>query len=318
MATSGPLVLVVGGTGRTGKSIVTGLLKHGKFRVAVLTRPVSANKPYIKELAAKGVEIRIGDISTDGHAKLVEILQGVDVLISAIYAGLIHDQRKLFAAAKDVNPNVRVVPDDWATYTPRGIRQLADDKYAIHDYIEELGLPHTYIDVGWWMQITVPGKVPGFELDTAWTFYGDGDKKFAVTDLNHIGDFVARIIEDPRTLNQWVYIWEDELTQAEAWATATRVLGSGWLQETVQVSADELLQRATEFRAKYRENPDLTSLYGLAVAEYAYSIHIRGDNNIATAKAAGALDARELYPDIRVSTFEEFLRRVHGKREENS
>lgn len=55
-------------------------------------------------------------------------------------------------------------------------------------------------------------------------------------------------------------------------------------------------------------------LYGLTSAEYAYSIHIRGDNNIATAKAAGALDARELYPDMKVSSFSEFLQQAYGVR----
>lgn len=82
------------------------------------------------------------------------------------------------------------------------------------------------------MQLTVPGKVPGFDIDIAWTFYGDGDKKSAITDLNHVGDFAARIVADERTLNKWVYVWEDELTQAEAWATAAKVLGPGWLQES--------------------------------------------------------------------------------------
>jgi hypothetical protein len=86
------------------------------------------------------------------------------------------------------------------------------------------------------MQITVPGEIPGFGVSIPWRFYGKGDKKSAVTDLNHIGDFVARIIDDDRTLNKWVYIWEDELTLAEAWATAEHVIGPEWLQEKTDVS----------------------------------------------------------------------------------
>jgi hypothetical protein len=85
------------------------------------------------------------------------------------------------------------------------------------------------------MQLTVPGQIPGFDIQWPWRFYGKGDKKSAVTDLNHIGDFVARIIDDDRTLNKWVYIWEDELTLAEAWATAERVIGPEWLQEKTDV-----------------------------------------------------------------------------------
>lgn len=93
----------------------------------MLTRPSSAANPETKALEAKGVEIRTGDIATDAHAKLVQALQGVDVLISTVYFERIPDQRKLFEAAKDVNPKMRVVPDDWATYSPPGVRQLSDD-----------------------------------------------------------------------------------------------------------------------------------------------------------------------------------------------
>jgi hypothetical protein len=43
-----------------------------------------------------------------------------------------------------------------------------------------------------------------------------------------------------------------------------------------------------------------------AALEYAYSIHARGDNTVANAKAAGGLDVHELYPDLRQTTLEEF------------
>jgi hypothetical protein len=93
----------------------------------VLTRQATTDKPNVKELEAKGVEIRVADISTASHATLKEVLAGVDVLISTVFYQQLHFQRQLFAAAKEVNANMRVVPDDWATYTPPGIRKLADD-----------------------------------------------------------------------------------------------------------------------------------------------------------------------------------------------
>lgn len=44
------------------------------------------------------------------------------------------------------------------------------------------------------------------------SFYGDGEVKTAITNKDHIGTFVARIITDPRTLNRYVSIREVEVT----------------------------------------------------------------------------------------------------------
>jgi hypothetical protein len=90
--------------------------------------------------------------------------------------------------------------------------------------IRELGLPYTYIDVGWWKQITLPyppsfvGENP--RIKAFYNFYGEGKTPFIVTDREVIGDFVGRIIKDERTLNQYVVIHEAEVNQAEVWKIA--------------------------------------------------------------------------------------------------
>lgn len=102
-------------------------------------------------------------------------------------------------------------------------------KLAIHDFIEDLGIPHTYIDVGWWMQLTLPlptrSKVPDVWKEGSWTLHGAGDTKMLVTDLRHIGVFVARIIADPRTLDRSVIAWEEELTELETHEIGERASG---------------------------------------------------------------------------------------------
>jgi hypothetical protein len=97
-------------------------------------------------------------------------------------------------------------------------------KYGIREYIEELGLPHIYIDVGWWMQSMLPAASEEQWWGAAFTrrLYVGGKHKVALTDTGRIGDYVARIIEDPRTLNQYVFVWEDEKTQKEALEIAAR------------------------------------------------------------------------------------------------
>lgn len=49
-------------------------------------------------------------------------------------------------------------------------------------------------------------------------------------------------------------------------------------------------------------------------AEYLLSLYVRGDNTVANAKKpeyGGALDARELYPHLKVTTMEEVARSLY-------
>jgi hypothetical protein len=70
----------------------------------------------------------------------------------------------------------------------------------------------------------------------SWEMFNGGKTQTALTSLARIGDYVARIIEDPRTLNQYVFVWEQELSQKEAWAIATRVSGDDFEKKKVDVS----------------------------------------------------------------------------------
>ncbi|EIN05616.1 NAD(P)-binding protein [Punctularia strigosozonata HHB-11173 SS5] len=315
MSTSKPLALVYGGTGTTGSSIVAALLERGHFDVGIITRPVSASKPAVLGLKEKGVHIRIGDAEKDDVGALAKALSGASVLISAVSARGLDTQFRLFDAAKAAGVE-RVVPCDFGTYTPRGVRAMADLKYDIRDHIKILGLGHTFIDVGWWMQLSVPFPssvksdfVAGLSLE----FCGEGDKKNAITDLNGIGKFVARIVEDECTLNQYVFVWGEERTEAECWAIAQRAAGEDFESRKTRMTGEDLLRRAKEAKEKILALPDpkaadFTTHVYQSFTEYQYSIHIRGDNTVANAKAAGALDARELYPDVEVTSFEEFAK----------
>ena len=56
---------------------------------------------------------------------------------------------------------------------------------------------------------------------------GSGKMPFLVTHIDHIGTFVARIIADPRTLNQAVMVWEDQVTQFDTQDIGARISGDG-------------------------------------------------------------------------------------------
>ena len=137
--------------------------------------------------------------------------------------------------------------------------------------------------------------------------YGSGNVKCAVTDLRDVGKFVARIIADDRTLNRYVFCWSEEVTQNEAFALAEHVSGRKF--EIVDISADEVISKA-----KDASDPIARAMY-----QYANSMWLRGDNTVENAKKpeyGGALDARELYPDIgnELGSLENYAKELYKSR----
>ncbi|RDX49057.1 NAD-P-binding protein [Lentinus brumalis] len=315
MAANKPAALVIGGTGQTGRSIVNGLLKSGNFRVLVLVRPSSATKPATQELVASGVEIRVGAL-TDNYEKLKQILQGVDILISAVDARAIDEQREIFRAAKEVGVQ-RVIPCDFATPGAKGGRLQADMKLDIREYLKELGVGHTIIDVGWWMQFFLPlplrSTVPSHVKAMTWSIYGTGESRNLLTNLHHIGTYVARIITDPRTLNKWVIVWEDEVVQKDAHEIGERVSGDGdaLREKRIYVSEQDIKRLIAEGQAAY-DPTDHQATLKLLWDQYMNSMHFLEENTLGNAKRLGYLDARELYPDIPAQSLEEFAKEFYG------
>lgn len=127
-------------------------------------------------------------------------------------------------------------------------------------------------------------QVPGFSE----YIFGTGQVKCAVTDGRDIGKFAARIIEDDRTLSQYVFCWTEETTQNEAFALAERISGRKF--EVESLSVEEM-----------RRREEAKDIIKALMMETNHSLWIRGDNVVEKAKTkeyGGALDARELYPDL--------------------
>ena len=101
----------------------------------------------------------------------------------------------------------------------------------MREQIKQLGLGHTFIDVGWWMQLYLPlplrSSASAGALKMSRHVYGAGDNRTLLTNLDHIGTYVARIIADPRTLGHAVQVWEDERSQLDAREIGERVSGDG-------------------------------------------------------------------------------------------
>ena len=66
-------------------------------------------------------------------------------------------------------------------------------------------------------------------------YYTSDDKPSLLTDVDHIGPWVARIIGDPRTANQYVIVWEDELTLRESREIAEAASGQAQMLRAKRV-----------------------------------------------------------------------------------
>ncbi|KAL1672885.1 hypothetical protein EV122DRAFT_223816 [Schizophyllum commune] len=302
---SKPRVVVLGATGRTGTSVVNGLLKSGNFHVVVVVR--SATKPAVVDFQERGAEVLVHpDLSKASHDELVTLFKGTDILVSAITAYLLETQRPLFAAAKEAGVK-RVVPCDWSSHAPPGGMLLQDMKYDIHKYIRELGLGYTNIEVGIWLQalLPYPPKYAGQSgiVKMSHTFHEPGEVPTAGTDINNIGDWVALILADPRTLNQTVFVWESQATQKELYKlAAAKGVDVEELNKVVTKTTEPELKAKIEEGIKAGPSAFVSRVMG----EYAYSMWYRGDNTVESAVRDGALDARKLYPDHPVKSLAEF------------
>ncbi|KAF8146499.1 hypothetical protein K438DRAFT_1780877 [Mycena galopus ATCC 62051] len=262
-------VLLLGASGVTGGSILQGLLEDtNSFDVEALVRPSSVAKPEIKKLADRGIKIRVGDIEGPVEA-LVDILAGIDVLISAIDPISTLSQIRLATAAKEAGVK-RFVPCAFMTVAPPGgVMTMRDRKFwqnaespqkeEVYQHIRKLYLPYTIIDVGYWHQISFPtlpsGRVNYASLfKSKTTIHNGGSVPTMLTDLRDIGRFVALIVKDARTLNKFIFTYGDLLSENEIFEIIEAM--SGEKIERKYVSADEITKERARLAPILEANPN--------------------------------------------------------------
>ncbi|KXH52975.1 isoflavone reductase [Colletotrichum nymphaeae SA-01] len=279
-------VALVGGTGETGSIIVNALLESDTpaLEIVAIVRPASERKPDVVALEKRGVAIAVADLEGP-RAELVDVLEGVDVLISTIHVSALGSQIPLADAAKAAGVR-RFVPCFFATVAPaKGVLTLRQLKEEALLHAKKIRLPHTVIDVGWWYQLSIP-RLPSGRIDSATPLpvnfiAGDGNTLSALTDVRDVGRFTARIIADPRTINKMVFVYGD-IMPAEAMENAIAA---------ESLTADTIEKSAFENRMKI-------------FYEYWYSMGVRGDNTLEYAEFLGYVDGTKLYPDFQPITLE--------------
>lgn len=245
-----------------------------------------------------------------GHEADPILFKPFEVIISAIDNSGNKEQQHLATAAKAAGVK-RFVPCGFTIVCPPGAMGIRDGKEEVHNHIFRLKLPYTIIDVGYWNQISFPrlpsGRIDDMVIRTDNVIYGDGDAPNLLTDARDIGRFVTRIVKDPRTLNQKIVTYSDELSQKDIYKIAERLSG-----ETIDyqvTSADELEKLKAQTTAVFKADPDNFMKFAAhSINEYAWAKYIRKDNTRENAIYLGYLDARELYPNFEPISFEQTLK----------
>lgn len=89
-----------------------------------MVRPSSVEKPRVKDLKARSIHVVSADLQGP-QDELINILKGIDVVISAIHYQSLSDEIPLSIAAKAAGVK-RYVPCFFATVAPRGVMYLRD------------------------------------------------------------------------------------------------------------------------------------------------------------------------------------------------
>jgi len=199
-------------------------------------------------------------------------------------------------------------------------------------YFQKIRLPYTYIDAGWWYQLTLP-RLPSGRIDHLLSpahkdlpIGLDGSVPTALADLRDVGRYVARVIADPRTLNKRVHVYSELYTQNKVYEVVEGLSGEklprGYVSFSIflsigarltfcKVSEKEASTNIDNARAKLQQNPtEINAKLAFIANQLFYSWGIRGDNTPENAEYLGYLNGKDLYPDFEYVTFEDYVKEV--------
>ncbi|CRK21194.1 hypothetical protein BN1708_013024 [Verticillium longisporum] len=293
-------VAIVGATDATGGSIARVLLSdQDHLEVMLLARAASLNKPELTALKELGAAVRAVDLdgSVDDVAK---VLAGTDVVVSGMTLQQMPQELNLASAAKQAGVGRFVTSFFAPVCPPGGVTFMREKKEEILNHIKKLYLPYTAVDVGWWYQMTIPRPLTQPADPKAFVqpmpIVDEGNVIIALTDNRDIAPFVARIITDETTLNHLVFVYGEVKTTAEAWSEAEAIAGVSAEKKHATPQSHLTVSEASLVETIEKNLGVLNLETGMA--QYFYTLAVRGDNTPENAKYLGYLDARELYPDL--------------------
>lgn len=219
-------VLVFGATGAQGGSVVNALLANG-HNVIGLTRNIES--PAAKALAARGVELRVGDYSQPDTLRAVA--KGADAAFfmttpfetgpeSEVTQGV-----STIDALRDANVNHVVFSSVGDADKATGISHF-DSKYKVEEYLVESGLNYSIVAPVYFMEnLNSPWTLPELQKGNVAAAMS-ADRILQQVAVQNIGEFAVALIERGETVFGKRYdIAGDELSFVDAVNQASKASG---------------------------------------------------------------------------------------------
>lgn len=313
MAEAKSRILIVGATGYMGRRFVRASLAHG-HPTYVLSRPEAVGLDIEKVqmlLSFKNEGAHLLQGSFDKHESLVAAVKKVDVVICAmagnhIRSHAILQQLKLVEAMKEAGNIKRFLPSEFGIDPDRMEHAIEPgnvtflDKREVRRATEAARIPYTYVSANCFAGYFVGGLAQLGRVTPPTdrvTIYGDGNTKVIWVDEDDIATYTIKTLNDPRTLNKTLYIRPPANILSHKQVVQIWEKHNGKALEKVYLSADDFLDLMKG--QGLAEQIGMTHFYHIFYEGCLYNFDIGDDGTEAT----------ELYPDVKYTTVETYLRR---------
>nr|UYC28814.1 pinoresinol-lariciresinol reductase [Sicyos edulis] len=298
-------ILIIGATGYLGFHLAQASLNSSHPTFALIRDSASSSprkQDKLKTLSDAGVVFLKG--SLEDEASLVEAVNQVDVVISAVAAKQALDQKLLIRIIKQTGCIKRFIPSEFGL-DPDKVQISNMDynfysrKAEIRRLVEAEGIPYTIVSSNFFMSYLLPSLVqPGMKSPPRdkVTIFGDGNTAGVFVDASDVAALTISAVDDPRTLNKVVYLRPEGNTYSlnelvEIWESKI-----GETLEKNYVSEEELLEKIKE--TPYPDNMEFI---------FIYSAFIKGDQTYFDIETSNGVDGSKLYPQFKHTTVSEFL-----------
>lgn len=305
MASEKSKILVIGGTGYIGKFIVAASAKLGHPTFA-LVRPTtssdSSKAALLDGFTSSGVTLVHGDLND--HESLVKAIKQVDIVISAVGGLQLADQTKIIAAIKETGNIKRFLPSEFGL-DPEKVTKIEPvasalaPKVAIREAIKAEGIPYTLISSNYFAGYAIPTLAQAAPPTDKVIIFGDGNPKGVFVAEEDVGTYTIKAADDPRTLNKIVYIRPPGAIYSHNDLVSLWEKKTGKKLQRVYLSEEEVHKTIQEAPIP------LNIILGIN-----YLVFVKGDSLSFEIDSSYAVEATELYPDVKYTTVEEYLSRT--------
>ncbi|KAL0384078.1 UNVERIFIED_CONTAM: putative pinoresinol-lariciresinol reductase 3 [Sesamum radiatum] len=242
--------------------------------------------------------------SLQDEESLVKYLKQVDVVICAVSAKQVLDQKLLVPAIKRAGCIKRFFPSEFGLDPDKTQISHLDHgfylrKSEIRRLVEAEGIPYTYICCNFYTSYLLPSLVqPGLQAPPRdkVSIFGDGNVKGVFVKESDVAAFTISTVDDPRTLNKVLYLRPPGNTLSmnelvDIWETKI-----GKSLERNYISEEELLKKIHE--TPYPDNMQMV---------FIYSVFVKGDQTYFDIESSNGVEGTQLYPHIKYTTISEYL-----------